>query len=241
MTHLSKQQRYSIYQLKKQSMKQSKIAEIIGVSQATISKELSRNRNSLGHYVVKDAQMFADMRKKRFTYKRKFSKKMEEYIRDKIENDQWSPEQIKGYAEVNGLAMVSIERIYQFIREDKANGGSLYKHCRNKLKHRKRNIYGNAGVKNIANRVSIHQRPKEVEEREEEGHWEMDLIQNGKDFIVTLIERKSRYFLMEKLPNGKEATTVAKTVCKLLKPYKKIVKTITTDNGSEFAKHLDIA
>jgi len=46
---------------------------------------------------------------------------------------------------------------------------------------------------------------------------------------------------MEKLPNGKEATTVAKTVCKLLKPYKKLVKTITTDNGSEFAKHLDIA
>ena len=61
MTHLSREQRYSIYQLKKQSMKQSKIAEIIGVSQATISKELSRNRNSLGHYVVKDAQMFADM------------------------------------------------------------------------------------------------------------------------------------------------------------------------------------
>ena len=66
---------------------------------------------------------------------------MEEYIRDKIENDQWSPEQIKGYAEVNGLAMVSVERIYQFIREDKANGGSLYKHCCNKLKHRKKRLY----------------------------------------------------------------------------------------------------
>ena len=50
-----------------------------------------------------------------------------------------------------------------------------------------------------------------MEEREDEGHWEMNLIQNGKDFIVPLIERKSRYFLMEKLPNGKEATTLAKT------------------------------
>jgi IS30 family transposase len=224
--------------MKREGMKQSKIAEITGVSQATISKELARNRNSLGHYVAKDAQMFADMRKERFRYNRKFSRKMEEYIRDKIEKHQWSPEQIKGYAEVNGFSMVSVERIYQFIRADKASGGVLYKHCRHKLKHRKRAIYGNAGVKNIANRVSIHQRPLEVENREATGHWEMDLIQNGRDFILTLVERKSRYLLMEKLQNGKQADGVAKTVCKLLNPYRKNVKTITTDNGSEFAKHL---
>jgi IS30 family transposase len=237
MPHLSQEQRYSISQMKKAGMKQSKIAEIIGVSQATISKELSRNRNSLGHYVAKDAQMFAQMRKQRFTNNRKFSKKMEDFIRDKIENHQWSPEQIKGYAVQNAFSMVSVERIYQFIRTDKATGGVLYKHCRHKLKHRKRTIYGNAGVKNIANRVSIHQRPLEVENRQEPGHWEMDLIQNGKDFIVTLVERKSRYLLMEKLQNGKEANGVAQTVCRLLKPYRKYVKTITTDNGSEFAKH----
>jgi IS30 family transposase len=237
MTHLSQEQRYSISQMKRQGMKQSKIATIIGVSQVTISKELSRNRNSLGHYVAKDAQMFADMRKQRFAHQRKFSKKMESFIREKIEKHQWSPEQIKGYAVNEGFSMVSVERIYQFIRADKAAGGVLYKHCRHKLKHRKRTIYGNAGVKNIANRISIHQRPLEVENRQEMGHWEMDLIQNGKDFILTLVERKSRYLLMEKLPNGKQADGVAKTVCRLLKPYQKYVKTITTDNGSEFAKH----
>ena len=69
-------------------------------------------------------------------------------------------------------------------------------------------------MKNIANRVSIHQRPEEVKERQEAGHWEMDLIQSGKEFIVTLAERKSRYFLVNKLQNGKETDTVAKTVCK---------------------------
>ena len=47
-------------------------------------------------------------------------------------------------------------------------------------------------MKNIANRVSIHQRPQEVENRQEAGHWEMDLIQNGKEFIVTLVERKEK-------------------------------------------------
>lgn len=65
----------------------------------------------------------------------------------------------------------------------------------------------------------------------------MDLIQNEKDFILTIIERMSRFLIMEKLPNGKNADDVASTVIKLLKPFKKHLKSITTDNGDEFAKH----
>lgn len=65
----------------------------------------------------------------------------------------------------------------------------------------------------------------------------MDLIQNEKDFILTIIERMSRFLIMEKLPNGKNADDVASTVIKLLKPFKKHLKSITTDNGGEFAKH----
>jgi len=240
MKHLIRMQRYTIYKMYQERRTQKEIAEYVGVSQATISKELSRNRNSLGHYVVKDAEMFAEMRKERLRKNRKFSKKMEMFVREKIEKYQWSPEQIKGYAKANGLSMVSIERIYQYIRKDKACGGNLYKHCRHKLKHRKRTLYA-AGCHHIPNRVSIHQRPEIVENREQFGHWEMDLIQNNKNFILTLVERKSRYLLMEKLEKGKEAMGVAKTVYKLLKQYAKHVKTITTDNGSEFAKHQWIA
>ena len=65
----------------------------------------------------------------------------------------------------------------------------------------------------------------------------MDLIQNGKDFILTIIERKTRYLIMERLTRGNNAEEVAKTVIRLLKPLKKHVKSITTDNGGEFAKH----
>ena len=122
-----------------------------------------------------------------------------------------------------------------FIREDKRNGGTLYKHCRHRLKHRKR--YVGAGVAHIPDRVSIHQRPVEVEGRREFGHFEMDLIQNGKDFILTITERMSRFLLMEKLPNGKNADDVANAAIRLLKPHKKHLKSITTDNGGEFAKH----
>ena len=68
--------------------------------------------------------------------------------------------------------MVSVEWIYRFIREDKSNGGSLYRHCRHRLKHRKRPI--GAGVRNIPDRLSIRERPPEVEKREAFGHFEFD-------------------------------------------------------------------
>ena len=94
-----------------------------------------------------------------------------------------------------------------------------------------------AGVGLIPDRVSIHQRPDSVEGRKEFCHFEMDPIQNGKDFILTVTVRKARFLLMERLANGKNAAGVAKAVIRLLKPFKKHVLSITTDNGSEFARH----
>ena len=152
-----------------------------------------------------------------------------------MEKQQWSPEQIKGYCDANGIQMVSVEWIYHYIREDKRNGGTLYKHCRHRLKHRKR--YVGAGCHHIPDRVSIHLRPEKVEERKEFGHFEMDLIQNGKDFILTITERMTRFLLMERLPDGKNADGVAKAAIKLLKPYRRSLLSITTDNGGEFASH----
>lgn len=239
MQHLNETQRYTIYSMRKEKKTQSEISRAIGVSQATVSKELKRNKCSNGRYSPKMAQMFADDAKQRSHKPRKLDSDMDAFIRDKIERKQWSPEQINGYCKANDLEMVSVEWIYHLIRVDKANGGSLYKHCRHRLKHRKR--YVGAGVAHIPDRVSIHQRPDSVESRDEFGHFEMDLIQNGKDFILTIIERKTRFLLMERLSNGKNADSVALAVIKLLKPFRKHVKSITTDNGGEFARHRRIS
>ena len=165
------------------------------------------------------AQMFADMMKERSRRPYKFNDKMRALISDKLEKYLWSPEQIRGYCQANDIEMVSVEWIYRFIREDKRNGGSLYRHCRHRLKHRKRPI--GAGVRNIPDRLSIRERPPEVEKREEFGHFEMDLIQNGKDFILTIVERKTGFLIMERLTRGKNAEEVAKTVIRLLKSLKK--------------------
>lgn len=59
----------------------------------------------------------------------KFTKTVEEFTKEKIVQD-WSPEQISGYAKRHDLFSISHERIYQFILKDKQKGGSLYKHLR---------------------------------------------------------------------------------------------------------------
>ena len=151
------------------------------MSQAAVSKELKRNRCSNGRCSPSMAQMFADDAKQRSRKPRKMDALMQAFIRGSMERKQWSPEQIKGYCDSNGIPMVLVEWIYHFIREDRRNGGDLFKHCRHRLKHRKR--YVGAGVQHIPDRVSIRQRSAEAEAREEFGHFEMDLMQNGKDFI----------------------------------------------------------
>jgi IS30 family transposase len=67
----------------------------------------------------------------------------------------------------------------------------------------------------------------------------MDLIQgaNAKQYILTVVERSTRFLIMKRLENGKAAEEVAKAVVDLLLPYKNQVHSITTDNGMEFAKH----
>ena len=85
--------------------------------------------------------------------------------------------------------------------------------------------------------MSIHQRPSEVDGKRF-GDWEMDLIVDTRQrALLTLTEMSTNLMLIEKLKNGKKAIDVAKTVFRLLFPFREHVLSITTDNGSEFAAH----
>ncbi|NJN78940.1 MAG: IS30 family transposase [Saprospiraceae bacterium] len=91
----------------------------------------------------------------------------------------------------------------------------------------------------IVNQVSIDNRPKHIELRQEIGHWEGDLIigKGQKSAIGTIVERKSRYTLIVKLKSRK-ADEVAKMFTKKLNQlHKKLRKSMTYDNGIEMAKH----
>ena len=116
----------------------------------------------------------------------------------------------------------------------------LYKNCRHHLKHRKRTVTGKRIP--IPNRTSISERPQEAD-GERFGDFEMDTIvgKDGRGAIVTLTERSTNMLFMRKLDKGKNARELARTVVKMLEPYKEYIKTITTDNGTEFACHEIIA
>ena len=132
------------------------------------------------------------------------------------------------------------ETIYRIIRKDKRDGGSLYKNCRHRLKHRARPVGGKRIP--IPNRISISERPVEADGRRF-GDFEMDTIvgKDGHGAIVTLTERSTNMLFMRKLNKGKNAKELARTVVHLLTPFKGCVKSITTDNGTEFACHEMIA
>jgi IS30 family transposase len=95
----------------------------------------------------------------------------------------------------------------------------------------------------IKNRVSIDRRPDIINLKQRFGDWEMDTVigENGQGAILTMVERKTAFVIMEKLDHGKNAEELAKTVIRLLTGYRNSVHSITTDNGTEFADHENIA
>ena len=117
--------------------------------------------------------------------------------------------------------------------------GKLVRNCRHKMAyHRRHPKVRETKATNIKNRVSIHERPIEADGKRF-GDWGMDLIvDSNSNAILTMVERSTNYLLMAKLKEGKKSMPLAKTVWRLLLPYKgRTFRTITTDNGSDFAAH----
>ena len=237
MKHITKVQRYQIEAYLKAGKSKDFIALELNIHRSNIYREITRNSGKRGNYRASYAQMLSEERKERLKYKRSFDLQKEKLIRTYIEKEQWSPEQIVGYCKKENIPMVSHERIYQYIRLDKEQGGLLYKNMRHRLKHRKRPVSGKQIF--IKNRVSIDKRPDIINNKNRFGDWEIDTIigKDGKGAIVTIVERTTDFFMMKKLPKGKNAEDLANIVIDMLIPYKKFVYSITSDNGKEFAKH----
>ena len=232
---LTSEQRYTISVLLQNRTKQKEIAKAINVSPSTVSREIRRNSGVRGRYNWETAQANAVQTKRRKPDNRSIDKDVMEEARHLLVTEQWSPEQISGVLAKDDK-YISHETIYRMIRKDKAEGGTLYKHCRHKLKRRARPVGGRRI--SIPNRTSISERPAEVDGKRF-GDFEMDTIvgRGNHGAIVTLIERSTNMLFMRKLKKGKNAKELARTVIHLLSPFKEHVKSITTDNGTEFACH----
>jgi IS30 family transposase len=236
-TQLTQEQRYQIYALLKMDHTQTEIAEVIEVHKSTISRELQRNRGLKG-YRPKQAHQFAMNRRHRA--QPRIDGSIWALVESMIRKDL-SPEQISDRLKKERGVLVSHERIYQYILADKRVGGDLYRHLRCQKKRRKRyGSYDRRGV--LPNRVSIDERPAIVDTRQRLGDWEADTIigKRHRGALVSLTERKSRIILLKQVEN-RTAQAVADAVIELLEPYKHLVRTITSDNGKEFADHERIA
>ena len=232
---LTSEQRYTISVLLQNRTKQKDIAKAINVSASTVSREIRRNSGVRRHYNWETAQANAVQTRRRKPGNRSVDKDVMEEAKRLLITEQWSPEQISGVLAKDGK-YISHETIYRMIRKDKAEGGTLYKHCRHKLKHRTRPVGGKRI--SIPNRTSISERPTEVDGKRF-GDFEMDTIvgRGNHGAIVTPIERSTSMLFMRKLKKGENAKELARTVIHLLSPFKGHIKSITTDNGTEFACH----
>ena len=237
--HLTAEQRYTIDVLLRQKKSRKEIAQTIGVSESTLCRELKRNSGQRGYH-WQQAHVKAADRQRRLQNYRNLTLEIRNFIRTKIIEEQWSPAQIVGYLRRKGEPSVCIETIYAYIRADKENGGKLWTYCRHQLKHRKRQV--SAPYAAVQNRTMIDKRPA-AWDGSTPGDFEMDTIvgKDGNGAIVTLVERNTNFTLARKLPQGKNAKALAQMVILMLLPYIGKIRSITTDNGSEFAEHLLIA
>lgn len=237
--HLTSEQRYTIEVLLRQQKSRKEISQTIGVSQSTLCREIKRNSGQRGYH-YHQAHVKAADRQRRLQNYRNLTIEIRGFIRTKMTEDQWSPAQIAGYLRRKGKPTVCVETIYAYIRADKENGGDLWKHCRHQLKHRKRQV--SASYVAVQNRTLIDERPADWN-GSTPGDFEMDTIvgKGGKGAIVTLVERNTNFTFARKLPQGKNAKALAQAVILMLLPYIGKIRSITTDNGSEFAEHLMIA
>ena len=242
MSHLSLEQRYVIQTCLSENIPYSQIAKKISRNKSVISREVCRNADQRsGEYFADLAHRKALERHKNKAKHITFTEDMKEYVVTLLEQE-FSPEQIMGRSKEQGIACVSHECIYQFIWGDKKAGGELYKWLRtNGKKYVKRGATkGSRGA--IVGRVDIDKRPEIVEKKERIGDLEIDLVigKNHKGALLTINDRATGCLQMGKV-ESKEAHQIEVEAIRLLEEWKPFIKTITSDNGKEFANHKNIA
>jgi IS30 family transposase len=200
-------------------------------SESTISRELSRNCGRRGY---RPKQAHSKSMERQSINARMIDDTTWQFAQDRL-LEQWSPEQISGHA------AISPETVYQRVYANKRAGGLLWKNLRSQKLRKKR--YGKVERRGtISNRVSIDDRAAIVETRSRIGDWEADTVigKNHRQAIVSIVERKTGFTLIQKVER-KTALAVSQAMIGLLKPHRKKVHTITSDNGKEFAGHEEIA
>lgn len=221
------------------------IAKKLNRCPSVISREIKGNGNIISYRAVPADKRAWIKAKRPKRCKLQMNAKLKNIIADKLA-DKWSPEQISGYLKrlfpEDKTMHISHESIYKtlYIQSRGTLKKELQRHLRTRRvmrQSRKFNTKGNARG-GIIDAVSIHDRPREVDERTIPGHWEGDLICGSqKSYIATLVERTSRFTLLVKLCSNDTHSVVTAITKKITDLPDQLRKSLTWDRGMELAKH----
>ena len=228
-------ERYAIAALRRRGLSARGIAAELGRAHTTISRELKRHLSSQGRYTPFKANQKCRGRRTRSRRNARIGAETWIVV-DRYLRLDWSPEQVAGFLKAEGILSVSHESIYLHVWRDKAAGGDLWRHMRQASKKRRKRYRAYDSRGKIAGKRHISERPPEVEEREEVGHWEIDTVmgtEHGRNSVITLVERATGFTVMGKLARHCAADATARCI-ELIERHAPTVDTITADNGTEF-------
>lgn len=233
-------------------MKRSKrwIARKLGRDLSVIKREIRRNSGEHLPYTARSAQTIADRNAKKTNTKKLEKEKhreLKKFVEASLEKGH-SPEQIAGRIRIRDrehslnekdTGTVCAETIYQHIYTGSGRMGGFYKYLRRKQKVRQCRFSRKAKKILIPSRVSIHERPKAVGERERYGDWETDSVIFSKQKSVLSVqnERKIRLCRLTKVKN-KTADESERAIRNHLSQLPETIrKSMTRDNGTENVLH----
>ena len=221
------------------------IAECLGRSPSTVSREIQRNGGYDDYRAsVADEQAWNRARRpKRCQLGR--HPRLRRMVARKLRRN-WSPEQIAGWLKrsypEDESYHVSHETIYRslFVQARGVFKKELLRHLRSRrtIRRSRHSSHKGHGKGDLADIVSIRERPAEVEDRAVPGHWEGDLIVGSNNtYIATLVERHTRYVMLVKVSDKQTKTVVPALIKHAKKLPTELYKSLTWDRGKEMGDH----
>ena len=242
--HVTIEERCEISRLQASGLSVRQIAASLDRSPSTVARELKRNGSQTQGYQPRYADQQAHARRWRGSRLER-----DEVLRDMVLSrlkQGWSPEQVAGrLAMESGTAVISHESIYRFIYAQMARKKDYsWRHYLPRAKSRRgwRGRKGGSPASFMALRRPITERPKRAADRRTPGHWEADLMlfRTYGHAVLTMHERHSR-ILIALRPPGKASSPIANAMSQVLSHFPpQWRRSVTFDNGTEFALHYQL-
>jgi IS30 family transposase len=232
--HFTTEERESLSRLLQAGQSHSEIARRLNRHRSSIGREIKRNTEKKAVYMPLTATMKYLRRRKRSKRRNRYEtdKELAEYTKQCLSR-YWSPEIITvKWKEEHPAARLSHTTIYRALEKKLLPGYSGFTHLRRRNKQK----YVRKNSATIKPDHTIHERDEIANNRGRLGDWEGDVVQGGrnKGSVVTMADRKSRYYLA-KLTTDCKSDTIPGVMIEMLSSVP--VETITLDNGPEFARH----